>query len=104
MGSKNTTPERASLRVEKLVIATSDDFKAVVVCPRCEGKNIVSDGARWLCKDCGRQFNKIYIPKKLLPAPPCPYCKGRMINKGVDYTCTECGKWMTKHLISNTQP
>ena len=97
MGSKNITPERASLRVEKLVIATSDDLKPVILCPQCESQNIGSHGTRWMCKSCGRQFNKVYNPRKLLPAPPCPYCKSRMINEGSNYICTKCGKSRTKH-------
>lgn len=40
----------------KKVVKQPPDLK----CPDCSGKNIISKGIEWYCKDCGRWWLKKY--------------------------------------------
>jgi len=36
----------------------------LIFCPRCSGSNIVSAGLGWRCKDCKREWRKVYKEKR----------------------------------------
>ncbi len=76
-------------------------------CIECGSENPISNGNKWLCKRCGRQWNKRYhwfrksAHAPHLPAfedrPPCPDCgKIGPVSRGNAWVCKECGRYWVK--------
>jgi len=70
-------------------------------CPECGSRCIWSNGANWLCVDCGKKFSKFKrrLKKKLFKnRPRCRECgKFRCTPRpGINrWKCLECGKEFT---------
>jgi len=48
-------------------------------CPECGGKDVISSFPQWVCKTCGKKFNKFF--------------RGPTIVKGRDHIrCPKCGE------------
>ena len=105
--SQNFSPKKGSL-----TIVIPDDEPSVTGnsvtsnephCPDCGSNEIMSKGVAWLCKSCGRWFNKnkrltVKLSEKS-PRPPCPECGSEEVySKGKLYwACQNCRKCIPKH-------
>jgi ribosomal protein L37AE/L43A len=47
-----------SIELEERIHRAKTETEARPVCIECGSNHVVSNGSRWLCQDCGRQFIK----------------------------------------------
>jgi transposase-like protein len=85
-------------------------------CPKCKGDNIISEGSRWMCKNCCKAFPKhlrrIEVPLKDRPkCPECgainPYSQARDRTGERRWICRACGRSYserTAQLVLNEIP
>jgi tRNA(Ile2) C34 agmatinyltransferase TiaS len=61
-------------------------------CPNCAGVSS-SNGVKWICKECGKQWMKHYQPKVDFDSrPSCINCGGKPRSHGRHWECRICGK------------
>lgn len=68
-------------------------------CPACSGTWVTSNGPKWHCRRCGKQWVKIKAAPRRLPSdrPPCPDCNGReILSHGTEWHCKLCGRRYSK--------
>lgn len=73
-------------------------------CPKCGSPNTASNGGlRIICRDCGRQSNKVYLPRRkpdYAKRPRCPRCGAQYAIKHVtDWLCGVCGACWPKEVL-----
>jgi len=69
-------------------------------CPKCSSIHVGSQGNRWKCFDCGKNWMKEYKPKKPVTRPEhsCPRCGSvRVRSHGKDWVCIKCGRTWVKN-------
>ena len=66
-------------------------------CQYCSSTHVISNGNKWHCRNCGRQWVKAKV-SRIVPdykeRPPCPKCgayEGRFQKKGFMLQCFACG-------------
>ena len=83
-----------------MMIATVEDFppQERPSCPLCGANHTVSCSIKWQCGECGKQWTKNPRPRTA-NNPPCIYCGGKLHKRGTNYTCMDCGKSRSVHLV-----
>jgi len=106
MGKIRHTVSIPKTKSDNIVITLSDAmekcFEIRPPCPDCGSRYIISKGASWLCKVCGRWFRKIIRSDGKINAPgPCVYCLSgaeSIISYGTRWRCNVCNKTWGKNL------
>jgi tRNA(Ile2) C34 agmatinyltransferase TiaS len=82
------------------IVCTPSDFppQERPSCPVCGG-DVYSNGGRWVCKECSKQWLKVHNPR-VANNPPCVYCGGKVHKQGTNYACLDCGRNKKVHLVT----